>query len=192
MWYTYRINFVSGHYYFGYHKGSGLDDGYFGSPVTHKERWMTTMYSKTILRVFNTKEEAWKAEVELIRPQLADPLCLNENCGGYLSSEACKRGHATQKKLGVGIYAPGGQKRSFETCSKAGKAAKGFVFWNNGEINTKALECPGDGWVRGRLTKWHWYNNGSENKRAETCPEGFVPGRLMRRATDGTFTSQTK
>lgn len=25
---------------------------------------------------------------------------------------------------------------------------------------------------------YKWFNNGSVNKRAETCPEGFVPGRL--------------
>ena len=28
-----------------------------------------------------------------------------------------------------------------------------------------------------------WFNNGEKNVRAKECPKGFVPGRLTRRAS---------
>jgi DNA-binding transcriptional regulator YdaS (Cro superfamily) len=46
-----------------------------------------------------------------------------------------------------------GNKHSQETKNKMSKSGKGKVFWNNGEINTKSRECPGDGWVRGMIKK---------------------------------------
>ena len=32
-----------------------------------------------------------------------------------------------------------------------GSKVKGKLWWNNGVKQTRALECPGEGWVRGRL-----------------------------------------
>ena len=187
QFYVYRIDFVTGHYYYGYHKGSGVGDCYFGSPTTHKEMWLTVMHSKSILGRYETKQEAWKAETEFIRPVLNEPMCLNEHCGGYISSESCKKGHQTQKECGVGIYAPGAQRRSFEVCSKAGKAGA-MPWWNNGVKNTRSNECPGKGWVPGRLVGWKWYNDGKVNVRSNTgCPEGCQPGRIMRRNASGKF-----
>jgi len=31
------------------------------------------------------------------------------------------------------------------------EAGKGRLFWNDGTRNIRSKECPGDGWVRGRL-----------------------------------------
>lgn len=54
--------------------------------------------------------------------------------------------------------------------SKGGKAMLGWKFWNNGTINTRSLECPGEGWVRGmimsekkkaQVDKWSKSNSGS-------------------------------
>jgi hypothetical protein len=106
--YVYVIRFVSGHYYFGYHPTYGNDpqfDGYYGTPVTHSEKWLKTMYWKEILGLYETFEEADKAERELIRPcYKSDPLCLNENCGGAISPDFCKiggqRGGNTNKQSG--------------------------------------------------------------------------------------------
>jgi hypothetical protein len=53
-------------------------------------------------------------------------------------------------------------KHSQETKNKMSKSGKGKVFWNNGEINTKSRECPGDGWVRGRIKKTR-INKNTEN-----------------------------
>jgi len=90
-YYTYTIYFVDGHYYHGCRKYSGdnpLTDGYFGSPVTHKEKWLTTMHWKVLTGWYDTLEEVKFAEQEAIRPVFkTDPLCLNANCGGLISPE---------------------------------------------------------------------------------------------------------
>ena len=106
--YTYVIRFVDGHYYYGYHPTYGNDpktDKYYGTPVTHREKWLTTMYWKEVISFYETFEEADEAEQKLIRPcYKTDPLCLNENCGGAISPELCKvggiRGGATNKASG--------------------------------------------------------------------------------------------
>lgn len=94
--YVYVIRFIDGHYYYGYHPTYGNDprlDNYYGTPVTHREKWLTTMYWKEIIGLYETFEEADSAEQALIRPcYKADPLCLNENCGGAVSLELCRVG----------------------------------------------------------------------------------------------------
>jgi len=94
--YVYAIRFVDGYYYYGYHPTYGKDpqfDNYYGTPVTHAEKWLTTMYWKEILGLYETFEEADTAEQDLIRPcYKTDPLCLNENCGGAVSPELCRLG----------------------------------------------------------------------------------------------------
>ena len=82
-YYTYTIYFVDGYYYHGYHKHEGVDpltDGYFGSPVTHREKWLTTMHWKVITGLYATVDEVGFAEQEAIRPVFnTDPYCLNAN-----------------------------------------------------------------------------------------------------------------
>ena len=62
--YTYKINFVDGFYYFGSRKTEvkPKDDIYWGSPKTHKDKWKTTMFSKTILNVFENGKEMMNEE----------------------------------------------------------------------------------------------------------------------------------
>jgi len=49
-----------------------------------------------VLEFFPCTEEGWKeaqtVEKRLIKPDLNNPLCLNENCGGILSLESCQKG----------------------------------------------------------------------------------------------------
>lgn len=94
--YVYVIRFVDGHYYYGYHPTYGNDpqfDSYYGTPVTHREKWLTTMYWKEVLGLYETFEEADAAEQALIQPcYKTDALCLNENCGGAVSPELCRLG----------------------------------------------------------------------------------------------------
>jgi hypothetical protein len=135
-YYTYTIYFVDGHYYHGYHKHQGVDpltDGYYGSPVTHKEKWLTTMHWKEITGLYESHPEVQFAEQEAIRPVFStDPLCLNANCNGIIPPELARigarkaggksgqrsrelklnvcdpvnqgKGRVTQREKGVGFY----------------------------------------------------------------------------------------
>lgn len=95
-YYTYTIHFVDGYYYHGYHKHEGVDpltDGYFGSPVTNKEKWLTTMHWKEITGLHETIEEVTFSEQEAIRPVFGtDPYCLNANCNGIPTREQAVKG----------------------------------------------------------------------------------------------------
>ena len=92
--YTYRVAFEEiPHWYWGVHKEKKFGETYLGSPVTHA--WMWDFYTpKTrILEVFPYTEEGWKeancVEDRLILPDLNNPLCLNESCGGVVSLAVC-------------------------------------------------------------------------------------------------------
>jgi len=96
MFYTYKITFEDGYYYYGVRKTKELDpaeDAYFGTPITFKEKWKETPFTKEVLQVFDHWEEAAKAEIDLIRPRYkTDPKCLNRNCGGSIHPDLCKEG----------------------------------------------------------------------------------------------------
>lgn len=94
--YTYKVTFEEiPHWYWGVHKEKRYNDGYLGSPVTH--RWMWDFYTPEIqiLEVFPFTDEGWKeageVELRLIRPDLNNPLCLNEGCGPRVSLEISRR-----------------------------------------------------------------------------------------------------
>ena len=97
--YTYKITFEeTPHWYWGVHKEKRYNDGYMGSPVTHK--WMWEFYTPRIqiLEVFPFTDEGWReageVEARLICLDLNNPLCLNEHGGGRTSIEMCKKGGA--------------------------------------------------------------------------------------------------
>jgi len=126
-YYTYTIHFVDGYYYHGYHKHGGIDpltDGYFGSPVTHKDKWLTTMHWKEITGLHNTLEEVTFAEQEAIRPVFnTDPYCLNANCNGIIPSELARKGALKagkkagqrSKELKVNVCDPENQEKGRRT-----------------------------------------------------------------------------
>ena len=88
MHYTYRIDFVDGFFYHGSKKNDkGMNpevDGYYGSPITHKEKWSDTMYSKTVLETFSNYEKCRETEDELIRDHWGHPMSLNRACAGMV------------------------------------------------------------------------------------------------------------
>jgi hypothetical protein len=137
--YTYKITFEEiPHWYWGVHKEKRYSDGYMGSPVTHK--WMWDFYTPKIqiLEFFPYTEEGWKqanlVEDRLIKPDLNDPLCLNEGCGARVSREAAQRGGYKmkgvpktgehRKKIGDGNR---GKKRSPEYCQALSERNKGRI-----------------------------------------------------------------
>ena len=71
---------------------------------------------------------------------------------------------------------------------------EGTCWWNNGIEQVKVFECPGEGWVRGRLGKW--WNNGIKNRFGVTPPGGddddWVPGRIPTEVTAQRLGAESK
>lgn len=139
-YYTYTIHFVDGFYYHGYHKHEGvnpLTDGYFGSPVTHKEKWLTTMHWKEITGLYEEIDEVRFAEKEAIRPAFnTDPYCLNANCNGIPSSEQARKGaKKAGKKSGkyhrenkTAVCDPANQEKGRQTARERGAGFHSYKF----------------------------------------------------------------
>lgn len=91
--YVYRLDCPStGEYYLGLRSCSCSPDRdrYMGSGriIRSKVRKHPEAWAKTILDVFDTREEAAAAEAELVTSEvLADPLCLNLKTGGETGQE---------------------------------------------------------------------------------------------------------
>lgn len=93
-YYTYRINFVDLYYYIGKRTCycPPAEDIYWGTPITHKDKWNTTMFWKEITGVWESAEILGEQEKKQIEPYYkSDPFCLNMNCGGNFggSSRSC-------------------------------------------------------------------------------------------------------
>lgn len=103
--YTYKITFEEvPYYYYGSHKEQKYNEYYMGSPITHKWCWDFYIPKKQILEYFGTRKEANIVENRLIKFVLNDPNCLNENCGGIISSDMCRKGIQNQIKNNIGLY----------------------------------------------------------------------------------------
>ena len=92
--------------------------------------------------------------------------------GKHHSAETCKKISEANK----------GKRRSAEARKKMSESKKGenhplFGKHHSEESRKKIAEA-----LKGKpnCTKCtNWYNNGVKNIRAKTCPEGFVPGRIV-------------
>jgi hypothetical protein len=71
----------------------------------------------------------------------------------------------------------------------------GDIWWNDGKINKRSAECPGEGWTQGvireesakhldsvrSIGETPWWTNGTSNKRSWECPgEGWERGMTKR------------
>ena len=111
--YTYKVTFEeTPDWYWGVHKEKRYNDGYKGSPVTHAWKWEFYTPILTILEEFPHSEEGWEQACEmeqrLILHDLHNPLCLNEACGGRISTSQRRKGGLTQGKKhleeGLGLF----------------------------------------------------------------------------------------
>lgn len=132
--YTYKITFVDGHYYFGSRKSKvePKDDIYWGSPKTHKEKWNTTMFCKEILNVFENGKRMMNEETELIGDLYkTDPLCLNQHNNANFSSLGMtysdkSRQKMSEKKKGLTTWNKGIPHKE-ETKRKWSEKRKGVI-----------------------------------------------------------------
>jgi hypothetical protein len=197
--YTYKITFEEiPHWYWGVHKEKRYNDGYMGSPVTHKWMWEFYTPKVQILEVFPYTDEGWReahlVEDRLIRPDLNNPLCLNESCGARVSREASRRGGFKMKgrpksddhrrKIGNGNR---GKKRSPEYCEALSARNKGRVltqeqkekqsaslrrfFEENPEVRQEIAD---------KAKERRWFNNPltGETRHCKEAPaDGWLEGR---------------
>lgn len=85
--YFYKItNNLNGHFYYGVHNTNNLDDGYMGSGKRLHyayNKYGIENFNKEILKYFNTKEEAFEYESEIVNETLlTNPDCYNIVTGG--------------------------------------------------------------------------------------------------------------
>ena len=85
--YFYKItNNINNHFYYGVHCTNNLDDGYMGSGTRLKyayKKYGMENFSKEILKFFDTIQEAYEYEAEVVNESLVhDPNCYNITCGG--------------------------------------------------------------------------------------------------------------
>lgn len=85
--YFYKItNLINNHFYYGVHNTDNLDDGYMGSGkrlhYVYKKYGMEN-FVKEILKFFDTQEEAFEYESEMVTEELVkNPNCYNIALGG--------------------------------------------------------------------------------------------------------------
>jgi len=119
----------------------------------------------------------------------AASIAIRMNQSREVISDISKLGglEAKEKKLGWFSLT---KEKMLENSIAGGKANKGIFWFNNGTISIRSRECPGDGWVRGRVpcgtgmkhgTKLGvFWNNGSSNVRSNECPgDGWVRGKYL-------------
>lgn len=91
--YFYKItNNVNGKFYYGVHNTDNLDDGYMGSSKPLRkayEKYGIENFSKEIIKFFNTTDEAFNYERDVVNENLInDPKCYNIQVGGkYFCNE---------------------------------------------------------------------------------------------------------
>jgi hypothetical protein len=126
--YLYKITFEEiPDWYWGVHKEKKFGEFYMGSPHTHAWKWKFYTPKKQILQFFEYNEEGWRQanliEDRLIRPDLNNPLCLNESVSGHYSLEAASRGGKIGGKKTHKDKTEDGKSKHGLRCAKASNAS---------------------------------------------------------------------
>lgn len=169
MYCIYRItNKINSKTYIGLHKYKDLNDNYMGSGKRLWEAYRKygfENFEKKIL-VFNIskREHADLLEKTFIaseREKVGIKACYNLADGGQGGNNPMYGKHHSEETRRKLSEAHKGKHWSEEVRRKMSETRKGRIAWNKGN--------------KGLL---HWYNNGEINTLAKECPEGFVKGRL--------------
>ena len=118
QYYTYKITFkdLPGYFYYGKRKDDGKP--YFGSPKTWRRLWLLFEPEVQVLQWYKTAAEVELAEKSIIRATWKDKYSLNENVGGYISTESCRAGRASLLKESM---VTGGRKAGEKNGAKNGR-----------------------------------------------------------------------
>jgi hypothetical protein len=126
--YVYKITFEEiPDWYWGVHKETKYNEYYVGSPTSHAWKWEFYTPCLQICELFPYTNEGWteaqKVENRCIKPDLNNPLCLNEHYGSVISVEALRKGaqktheviHAKKDDSGKSVHAKGAGKKGAAT-----------------------------------------------------------------------------
>jgi hypothetical protein len=119
--YVYKNIFADGCWYWGtsQYKGTAPErDGYYGSPVTHKDKWKQP-FSQIIVKEFQSEQERLDYESMCIAPDLNSPKCLNEHSAKSFSKETCSKAGKMSAEKSRGVP------RTEEVKAKISAARKG-------------------------------------------------------------------
>lgn len=155
MFYLYKItNLVNGKIYIGVHKTSNLEDGYMGSGVRLLraiEKYGINNFTKTILAIYESKEDAYRAEAKIVNEEfLARKDVYNLNTGGkggyfYVNQTKTCEQQLEHSKLGAyALHSRTAEEKkiTFEKISKAltGKKYRKNVLTPSDEVSRKRKE----------------------------------------------------
>lgn len=133
-------------YYIGKGTGKRVYDNYKRTVKCPKDKKRVLFLKKNL-----TEEEAFKHEIYMIavfgRKDLGTGSLFNftnggEGTSGYIHTEECKKIMSSFKK---------GKSLTAGHREKLSKVGKGIKWWNNGVIEKKFYENPGNEWIQGRL-----------------------------------------
>lgn len=199
--YVYEItNNINQKKYIGKHSTNNLDDGYMGSGVFIRkaiDKYGLENFTKTIIKKFDTSEEAFKFEAELVTEDVVkDRMYYNMKPGGYggihITDEIRKKMSESSRKrylnspgttLGTTCYTDGKRNRFLKP---GDEVPDGFYV---GQVIPNK-KCRKGCVVKPTTTGTFWVNNGTINKLmqpASEIPAGFKKGRLTKRTALGTF-----
>lgn len=186
-----NVNGNYGNYFFSHPCNVGIPRNYYWTDAT-REKFRKTMTGHTTSE--ETKEKISIANKGKVRTQ-EQREHISEAHKGYVMpeeqkqkiSKSMKGGNSTSFKKGH-TMSDEIRKKISETAKAKGirpKLNKDALWWTNGTINKRSVECPGEGFVKGRTCNYKvvpkfWYNNGERNIRLsedDVIPAGFVRGK---------------
>ena len=176
------------YWYWGVHKEKKFGELYLGTPITH--RWMWEFYTPKIqiLEFFPYTDEGWKeanlVEKRLIKPDLNNPLCLNENCGGCISldcaSEGGKKGaeklHEAKDENGKSLHAVRMNEKIHGEKDENGKSLRSLNLHKEKDENGKSLHAVGMGKKGAEKTHEAKDENGKSVNAVKAGKEGGREG----------------
>jgi hypothetical protein len=163
--YTYTIHFVDGYYYHG-RRTSDVppeEDMYFGTPATHKDKWLDTMYWKVIENTYSTPEELAEAEYDLIGDKFkTDSMCLNEHNHKKFNMGGKNHTEESRQKMSE---AHEGKKHSEETRQKLSEAKRGENHPFYGKKHSEEARQKMSEAKRGENSPFYGKNHSEETKQ---------------------------
>ncbi len=190
------VNTTNGHFYIGVHKTTNPNDDYLGSGTrlrTAIKKYGKHLFQKIVLAQYNTSEEAFNHERELITEQLCrDDICYNLKAGGlggwdHISPEQCREqarrnlhtpeAHRRFRELGVFSSEKQRARR------KSKPVTTGCTFYRDIEkVKASFRKIQHQRGAKNSQYGSCWITDGEQNRKiqkTETVPTGWIRGRKI-------------